>query len=221
MATPEITRQDALVVIQHPINLFIKRSMDILVALIGIIFLLPPALILAVCIRLDSPGTVFFLQERVGRGGRRFWIYKFRTMHRDGEELLWQTMSGNARLRISFEQYQKLWNDPRLTRIGRWMRKTSVDELPQLINVLRGEMSLVGPRPILPEQIALYGNGFPVYICARPGMTGLWQVSGRNLLSFTERARLDLDYISRWSLALDVKILMRTVGVVLRGDGAC
>lgn len=221
MATENIIRKGRESLFTQPGQQAMKRALDIAGSALGLLFLLPFFAVLAILIKLDSPGPVIYLQKRAGKGGTPFWIYKFRTMHHDGEELLSQTMAGNIQLRISYEQYQKLWDDPRLTRMGRWMRKTSLDELPQLLNVLRGEMSLVGPRPILPEQISLYGKGYKVYTCARPGMTGLWQVSGRNLLSFSERAKLDYIYIMRWSLAMDVSILLRTIWVVIRGEGAC
>jgi lipopolysaccharide/colanic/teichoic acid biosynthesis glycosyltransferase len=190
-------------------------------AALGILLGLPLFALIALLIHLDSPGPVFYRQTRVGKGGTPFCLFKFRTMAAGAPEQLEAALERDPALRLSYLQFQKLWDDPRLTRLGRFLRRTSLDELPQLWNVVWGEMSLVGPRPILPDQAGLYGPSLPLYISVRPGLTGLWQVSGRNRLSFAERARLDERYIRNWSLLWDLRLLARTVGVVLRGDGAC
>jgi lipopolysaccharide/colanic/teichoic acid biosynthesis glycosyltransferase len=198
----------------------VKRLLDLFGALIGLIILSPLMSLLGILIKFDSPGPILYKQLRVGRGELPFNIVKYRTMHEAEEDILDHQLVGDPSLKLSWEKYQKIIDDPRVTRVGRILRRTSLDELPQLWNVLRGEMSLVGPRPILPEQVELYGENFTTYSQVRPGMTGLWQVSGRNMLSLLERAEWDREYIQTWSLLLDFQILVRTVWAVVRGDGA-
>jgi lipopolysaccharide/colanic/teichoic acid biosynthesis glycosyltransferase len=198
----------------------IKRLIDVFGALVGLVSLLPIFLLLGFLIRLDSPGPVLYSQRRIGLGGAPFKLWKFRTMVADADERLGEHLGKNSDLQLNYSCFQKLWEDPRLTGLGRFLRRSSLDELPQLWNVLKGEMSLVGPRPFLPEQTEDYGAAYPLYITIRPGITGLWQVSGRNQLSFSERSRLDECYIRCWSLCLDWEILFRTLWVVLRRDGA-
>jgi exopolysaccharide biosynthesis polyprenyl glycosylphosphotransferase len=172
--------------------------------------------LIALAIRLESPGPVFFRQVRVGVAGERFTMFKFRSMVWDAEEqrsLLADLDEGNG---ILF----KIRNDPRVTRVGSVIRRFSLDELPQLINVLRGDMSLVGPRPPLPEEVAGYDDDAVRRLRVRPGMTGLWQVSGRSDLSWEESLRLDLRYVDNWSMALDLSILWRTWRAVVQGSGA-
>ncbi len=201
-------------------ELVIKRTLDLVGAIIGLILFSPLMVIVALLIRLDSPGPALFLQHRIGRGGRAFKMLKFRTMQLGAETEHEQDFQQAPNHRVTPLQFQNLLNDPRLTRIGRSLRRSSIDELPQLWNVLKGDMSLVGPRPFLPEQQEYYGDSSSDYIRARPGMTGLWQVSGRSRLSFTERVQLDTCYLSSWSLWLDIRILARTIWVVVRGEGA-
>jgi lipopolysaccharide/colanic/teichoic acid biosynthesis glycosyltransferase len=197
-----------------------KRALDIFGALAGLTLCAPLLLALAVLVWLDSGGPVLFHQIRVGRGGRRFRLLKFRTMIPGSEALLQTHIRQSAVQHAWWVKYQKLRNDPRLTRLGAYLRRSSLDELPQLWNVLKGEMSLVGPRPILPDQQAGLGLHYAEYLQVRPGMTGLWQVSGRNRLTFDERACLDSTYVRNWSLWLDLKILARTLPTVLMSDGA-
>jgi lipopolysaccharide/colanic/teichoic acid biosynthesis glycosyltransferase len=197
-----------------------KRWIDVCGAIFGILLLSPLFLVVALLIQLETPGKVFYCQERIGRGGSRFFLIKFRTMRDCSKEEWEQIFQKNTKTRSEFNQYQKLLDDPRVTRIGRYLRKSSLDELPQLWNVLRGEMSLVGPRPFLPEQLHLYGPVYEDYRKMAPGITGLWQVSGRNHLSFAERISLDEKYIRRWSLRLDLQILMLTPWAVLSQAGA-
>jgi exopolysaccharide production protein ExoY len=198
----------------------LRRSLDLLLALLALALAWPLFLVISAAVRLDSPGPAFFRQERLGRGGRRFWLLKFRTMRMGAEMELPLLLQNDPGRRLSWEQYGKLWEDPRLTRTGRFLRRYSLDELPQLLNVLRGEMSLVGPRPILPSQREAYGVGFARYSLVRPGLTGLWQVQGRNRTSFAERVRLDDLYLERRSLAGDLSLLLRTLPAVLSGEGA-
>ena len=195
-----------------------KRALDLIGAGIGLVVLSPVIALLAVLIKLGSPGPVFFTQERVGQGGRHFKIFKLRTMVDGAEgkrdELLAQSVYGDPRL-------FKVPSDPRMTRLGRWLRQTSLDELPQLVNVLRGDMSLVGPRPPLPSEVALYEAHHYARFDVRPGMTGPWQVAGRNDVTDFERVvALETEYIRNWSLASDLAILLRTTPAVLRMDGA-
>lgn len=152
--------------------------------------------------------------------GKRINIYKFRSMREDGERVMAEYLAGNASAQEEWAETQKLKEDPRITRVGKWVRKFSVDELPQLYNILKGDMSVVGPRPILVEQKKLYGEGLEVYTSVRPGLTGFWQVSGRNRTSFCQRAIYDVYYVRNWSVWLDTYILLRTIWVVLSRDGA-
>lgn len=195
-----------------------KRTLDVVLSAVGLLALAPLFAVTAAAIRLETPGPVFFRQERLGRGGRRFQLLKFRSMREDAE----------ARLRADEELYERyvendyklpIDEDPRITRVGRRLRRTSLDELPQLVNVLKGEMSLVGPRPVVPPEIEEYGRYAPMLLGVRPGVTGHWQVAGRNSVSYPERVRRELEYVERWSLWLDLAILVRTVPVVLRKSG--
>src|SRR2546427_4014399 len=199
-------------------QLIAKRMVDLVGAAIGLIVLSPVFAILAVLVKLDSRGPAFFTQERVGRGGRLFRIIKLRTMvdgaeaKRDG--LLSRSVYGDSRL-------FKIPSDPRMTRLGRWLRRASLDELPQLVNVLKGDMSLVGPRPPLPSEVALYEAHHYARFDVKPGMTGPWQVAGRNNVTDFERVvTLETDYVRNWSMILDVLILLRTIPAVLRMSGA-
>lgn len=197
-----------------------KRVLDVTGALIGLAMSAPVMLLIALLVRLDSRGPVFHRQLRVGRAGARFRMYKIRTMHVDADDLVERRLERDPVSALSWHEFQKLYDDPRITRAGRVLRRWSLDELPQLVNVLRGEMSLVGPRPILPTQRDVYGPALREYVRVRPGLTGLWQVSGRNRLSFSERVALDRAYIANRTTRRDLGILLRTVFAVLRRDGA-
>jgi exopolysaccharide biosynthesis polyprenyl glycosylphosphotransferase len=197
-------------------NFAIKRAIDIILCFIASIILAPIFLLIAIAIKVDSAGPVFFKQVRIGRGGKPFVCYKFRSM-REGAD---RELDKLADLNEATGPLFKIKNDPRLTRMGRFFRRTSLDEFPQIINVLRGEMSLVGPRPPLPREVAQYEDWHKKRLEVAPGMSGLWQVSGRSLLTFDEMVMLDLFYIENWSLTLDLKIMLRTVPSVLLADGA-
>lgn len=184
-------------------SLIIKRIFDVVVASVGLVVLSPLFLVFAILIKLDSRGPVFFRQERAGLGGKPFTIYKFRTMVVDAEKGGYYTAEG----------------DPRITRMGKFLRATSLDELPQLWNILKGDMSVVGPRPTLMYQVAQYTERQRRRLAMRPGVTGWAQVNGRNALSWPERIELDVWYVEHWSLWLDVKILAKTPLVWLRGEG--
>ena len=195
----------------------IKRLMDILGGLVGILITAVITPFVALAIKLDSPGPVFFAQTRIGKNGRRFKIYKFRSMYTDAEARKKELVSDNEMQGLMF----KMENDPRITRVGRFIRKTSIDELPQFLNILRGDMSLVGTRPPTEDEFEQYNAHYRRRISMTPGLTGLWQISGRSDISdFDEVVRLDLEYIDNWSVGLDLKILFRTVGAVLRGRGS-
>jgi undecaprenyl-phosphate galactose phosphotransferase len=204
-----------------PWNLLLKRLFDLSVATGVAVLLAPVLLATAIAIRVDSPGPIFFVQERLGRGRRRFGCVKFRTMYADNEARLRLHLADDHGASAERQEFAKLKSvDPRVTRVGRFLRRSSLDELPQLINVLRREMSLVGPRPYLPSETARMGDLAETILKAPPGVTGLWQVSGRNNLPFEQRIRLDEYYVRNWSLWMDVVVLLKTVRAVLRGDGA-
>ena len=203
-----------------PRRMLLKRVIDYILTLLCGILAFPLMFILAIAIRYDSKGPILFRQPRIGRNGKHFNVYKFRTMATNAAELLEKHLAENPRARQEWEETQKLKNDPRITRIGRFLRKTSLDELPQIINVLKGEMSLVGPRPIVDDEIPRYGEAYDLYVRVRPGITGLWQVSGRSNLSYADRVWLDRHYVCNWSVWLDVLIIARTVPEVLHCSGA-
>lgn len=198
----------------------VKFLIDRLTTLMGGLLILPLFVLIAVLIRLDSPGPIFYRQSRIGQNGQVFKAWKFRSMVQNADAALKDYLDKHPELREDWELNQKLRNDPRVTRIGRFLRRTSLDELPQLWNILRGEMSLVGPRPIITEEIERYGDKFSLYTKVTPGLTGLWQVSGRNNLPYEERVNLDAYYVRNWSVWLDVYILIRTVWVVISSEGA-
>lgn len=197
-------------------NAAAKRTMDIICSSLGLIAISPLLLVFAALVKLTSPGPVFFGQERVGLDGQTFPMYKFRSMVRDADKLFPQLEPLSEVEGHIF----KMKNDPRVTPLGRFMRRYSVDELPQLLNVLLGQMSLVGPRPPLPREVVKYNPWHLKRLRTRPGITGLWQVSGRSHLPFEDMVRLDIYYIENWSLWQDLKILLRTVPVTLTGNGA-
>jgi exopolysaccharide biosynthesis polyprenyl glycosylphosphotransferase len=194
----------------------VKRAIDIAGSLIALVLLSPVLLIAALAVALTSSGPVFFVQERIGRGGRPFLMYKFRSMTKDAVERRAHHEHANELAGPIF----KIRSDPRITPVGRILRKLSIDELPQLVNVLRGEMSLVGPRPPLPGEFRRYGLREMQRLSVTPGMTCVWQVSGRSEIDWDEWIELDLEYIRNWSLLLDVKLLLLTIPAVLSGRGA-
>ncbi|WP_449243389.1 undecaprenyl-phosphate galactose phosphotransferase WbaP [Desulfovibrio sp.] len=193
-----------------PKRMLLKKSLDILLSLLLLVVALPLMGLIALCVRLDSPGPALYRHSRVGRGGRMFEMFKFRTMRSDSEEVFREIIMADGDLRRDWEADHKLRHDPRVTRVGRFLRRTSLDELPQLLNVLAGDMSLIGPRPIVPAEADKYGDVYDMYLRVLPGMTGLWQVSGRSVLGYAERVELDAYYIKNWSFWLDLYILLKT-----------
>jgi lipopolysaccharide/colanic/teichoic acid biosynthesis glycosyltransferase len=205
----------------------VKRGMDILLSLVALIVLAPLFVIVAIFIRLDSAGPAVFKQRRIGWAGKEFTLYKLRSMHvgndarvhKDYMTKLIRGADASSNLRGSNGCF-KLEKDARITRVGKFLRKTSIDELPQIVNVLKGDMSLVGPRPALSYEVEIYKPWHGKRLLARPGLTGLWQVGGRSEKNFDEMVELDIQYINEWSLYLDLKILLKTVSVVIRRQGA-
>lgn len=207
--------------LSRPMNILVKRLFDILVSILLLAFLAIPMTVIAVLIKLNSRGPIFFYQERVGKKGRTFKCYKFRTMHADAEKRLTRLLASNAKARQEWETHWKLKNDPRVTRIGSFLRTTSLDELPQLFNVIRGEMSIVGPRPVVQEEIEKYYKDMAeLCFSVPPGITGLWQVSGRTETSYDSRIGFDSWYVKNWNLWIDIMIALKTVRAVLRREGA-
>lgn len=198
----------------------LKRLLDIALCMAGMPLIIPLSLVLALMIRLDSKGSALYRQERIGKDGKHFMIYKFRTMSPDADAILQRHLDANPELAAEWERDHKLKNDPRLTRAGHFLRKWSLDELPQVLNILKGDMTLVGPRPIVEAEIPKYGRYFEEYCEVRPGLTGLWQTSGRNDTTYSQRVAYDHYYINHWSLGLDLWILAKTIPVALSGRGA-
>ena len=193
----------------------LKRTGDIVFSLFVIIFGAPVFVLLAVLVKISSPGSIFYVQERVGRNYKRFGCIKFRTMYKNSDILLSNLLANSAQLREEFNKDFKLRKDPRITWIGGFLRRSSLDELPQFFNVLKGEMSVVGPRPIVRDELNKYGMSMDEVISVRPGLTGLWQVSGRNNLSYKKRVQLDLIYARNRNFILDLEIIILTLGVLI------
>jgi|SRR5579859_4205187 len=193
-----------------------KRAVDVAGGLLLLLVGIPVVLVASVAILVDDGWPIIYKSPRIGREGRHFPAYKLRTMRTDAQEVL----SANPRMMETFRRIAKVPNDPRVTRVGSVLRRLSVDELPQALNVIRGHMSLVGPRPSLPHELDNWGPFAEQRLRVKPGLTGLWQVSGRSLLSYEERLRLDAHYIANWTLSLDLKILLKTLPAVLSGRGA-
>lgn len=197
-----------------------KRAIDVLGATAFFVLFGPLYLLVALGVAVSMGRPVHFWQNRLGAQGQRFKFYKFRSMVRDSDCVLDELLSRSDMARTEWATFQKLEKDPRITPFGHVIRKLSADELPQFWNVLKGDMSLVGPRPCMERQRSLYGKDWDHYCAMRPGITGLWQVSGRNRLSYAKRVELDAHYVMHWSLWLDLKILLKTVGAVLSGEGS-
>jgi exopolysaccharide production protein ExoY len=198
----------------------VKRGFDIAGALVGLIVLSPLFLLIALLIRFSDGGSVFYGHRRIGRGGRVFHCLKFRTMVENGDAVLAAHLRANPEARAEWDATRKLKDDPRVTRVGAVLRKLSIDELPQIINILRGDMSIVGPRPVVREELENYGSAAVFYLKSRPGLTGLWQVSGRNDISYDAWVAFDRHYGENWSLIEDMRIIIKTVPAVYRARGS-
>lgn len=197
-----------------------KRGFDIVGALAGIVLLSPLLLMLAALVKFSDRGSVAYGHLRIGRNGAVFRCWKFRTMVENGDEVLAAHFASNPQDRVEWNATRKLQNDPRVTRVGAVLRKLSLDELPQIINILIGEMSFVGPRPVVKDELELYGSAAAYYLRSRPGLTGLWQVSGRNDVSYGTRVAFDRHYVENWSFTFDLKILIMTIPAVISSRGS-
>ena len=196
---------------------FIKRCFDLISSLIAVICLMPLYIILAVMVKADSKGSVIFTHERLGKYGKKIKVYKYRTMVPNAEHILSHMP---LEIKNKFQENFKIENDPRITRLGRFLREYSLDELPQLINIIKGEMSIVGPRPIIEKELEKYGNFGEKLLSVNPGLTGYWQVNGRSDTSYEERVKLDMYYIEKRNLYMDILIILKTIKVVCRKVGA-
>ncbi len=210
VATPAVT--------DTPVGGLIKRVFDVMIASTTLILMAPTMILIALLIMVTTGGPVFFVQQRVGFNRRLFGCLKFRTMVVDAGDRLAAYLSENPEAAKAWRETQKLKNDPRVTWLGHILRKSSLDELPQLFNVLRGDMSCIGPRPVLQDELKRYGNHDTDYAKAKPGLTGMWQVSGRSNTSYAHRVKCDRYYVRRWSVALDLRILFRTIPAVMKFD---
>lgn len=197
-----------------------KRVLDLLIAIPVLFFASPIMLVVGLLIRLQDGGPVFFVQDRRGFGGSYFACMKFRTMRSDAQDVLGNLLATDADMAAEWRATQKLRQDPRITRLGAFLRKTSLDELPQLLNIIRGEMSVVGPRPVVEEEVRRYGDQIASYDAVRPGVTGLWQINGRSDTTYEERVKLDTEYSANVSVFSDIVILVKTIPAILLRRGA-
>ncbi|MER8743745.1 sugar transferase [Mesorhizobium sp. M1004] len=204
-----------------PVGGLLKRMLDLIIAVTALVGAAPVMIVVAMLIRMTTGGPAVFSHSRVGFGGKPFNCYKFRSMVADSEDVLKAYLEANPHMRMEWEKTHKIKDDPRVTFLGRMLRKSSLDELPQLYNIIRGDMSCVGPRPIVKEELERYGDHVGEYLRMRPGLTGLWQVSGRSSVDYATRVALDSQYVRNWSVWFDIVILFRTVFAVMRFDRAC
>ena len=212
---PSNLSSDALIMRQSLFGRWIKRFGDVIFSVFVLTIGFPVFVLVAILVKLSSAGPVFYIQERIGRKYCRFGCIKFRTMYAEADDLLSNLLQTNPSLMQEFESDYKLRKDPRITPFGRFLRRSSLDEIPQFINVLKGDMSVIGPRPIVFNEISKYGEYMDEISSVRPGLTGLWQVSGRNNLSYKRRVQLDLLYVRERNFLVDIRIIIRTFGVLL------
>ncbi|MGA7317789.1 MAG: sugar transferase [Silvibacterium sp.] len=194
--------------------------MDLFVSIASVPVVLILVAAVTVLVKATSPGPIFYRHIRIGLRGKPFGLWKFRTMRYQSDDLFWNHLAENAEAQREWDRYQKLKKDPRITKVGTFLRKTNLDELPQVLNVLLGDMSLVGPRPVVEEELKRYGAGGALYTAVLPGITGLWQVSGRGSLPYERRVALDVEYVSTWSFARDLMVLTKTLNAVWTRRGA-
>lgn len=197
-----------------------KRSLDLLISIASLPVVLILVVAVSVLVKATSPGPIFYRHIRVGLRGKPFGLWKFRTMLHKSDDLFWNHLAASAEAQREWGRYQKLKRDPRITKVGAFLRRTNLDELPQVLNVLLGDMSLVGPRPVVEEELKRYGAGRAIYTSVLPGITGLWQVSGRGSLPYERRVALDVEYVSTWSFARDLMVLTKTLNAVWTCRGA-
>ena len=194
-----------------------KRIVDIVLGCIGLVLLSPVFLVIAICIKIDSNGPVIFAHKRIGKNGKEFNMYKFRSMYENAEEMI---ENFNEEQKREYQENFKLENDPRITKMGKFLRKTSLDELPQIVNIIKGDLSIIGPRPIVDEELEKYGKNKEKFLSITPGLTGYWQANGRSNTTYEERMQMELYYIDNQSLWLDIKIFFKTIVSVLKKEGA-
>ena len=202
----------------HSVYLRVKRILDVVISALALLLLWPLMLLIALAVKIESKGSVIYVHERVGYHYRPCNIYKFRTMYMDADEL---KNSFTAEQQLEWNQNYKLENDPRITRVGMILRRSSADELPQLVNVLKGDLSLIGPRPVVAEELERYGENKDKFLSVKPGLSGYWQAYARNECSYEQRMRMELEYVDKANLWWDIRIFFATIGTVLRGKGAC
>lgn len=194
-----------------------KRGLDVILSSIGLVVLFPVFFIIAIAIKLDSKGPAFFAHTRIGKNGKIIHMYKFRTMVQNAEDMI---KDFNEEQMEEFKRSYKLKNDPRITKVGKFLRKTSLDELPQIVNILKGDLSIIGPRPVIEEELELYGNKKYKFLSVTPGLTGYWQANGRSSTTYEERIKMELYYVDNCSLKMDIKIFFKTIISVLKKEGA-
>lgn len=194
-----------------------KRIVDVVLGCIGLVLLSPVFLILAICIKIDSKGPVIFSHKRIGKNGKEFNMYKFRSMYENAEEMI---ENFNEEQKREWQENFKLENDPRITKMGNFLRRTSLDELPQIVNIIKGDLSIIGPRPIVDEELEKYGKNKKKFLSITPGLTGYWQANGRSNTTYEERMQMELYYIDNQSLWLDIKIFFKTIISVIKKEGA-
>ena len=216
----ELSKENAKVKPKNDITYrFVKRTFDILLSGLSIVLLSPIFLIFIILIKLDSKGKAFYKHKRIGKNGEIIYLYKFRSMYSDSKERLEELLK-DPKIRKEWEENYKLDNDPRITKVGNILRKTSLDELPQLLNILNGDMSIVGPRPVIEEELEKYGSNKEKFLSVTPGLTGWWACNGRSCTSYEDRMKLELYYVDNRSIKLDVKIIIKTFISVIKRDGA-
>lgn len=197
--------------------IYMKRTLDILLGAIGLIILLPIFLVIGIFIKIDSKGPVFFLHKRIGKNGKEFKMYKFRTMHKNAEDMIKNFTEEQMK---EWRENYKLANDPRITKVGDFLRRTSLDELPQIFNIIKGDLSIIGPRPVIKEELEKYGKNKEKFLSVKPGLTGYWASSGRSETSYRKRMKMELYYVDNISFKFDMKIFFRTVISVIKKEGA-
>lgn len=212
-----LENEENKVVVKKNYYKYTKRILDIVLSSIGFIVLLPIFGMIALCVKLDSRGPVFFKHKRIGKNGKEIYIYKFRTMVKNAEDMIKDFTPEQAK---EFRKNYKLKDDPRITKVGKVLRKTSLDELPQLLNIIKGELSIIGPRPVIKEELEKYGDNKKKFLSVTPGLTGYWAANGRSCTSYEERMDLELYYVDNMSFKLDIKILIKTALTVLIRQGA-
>ena len=221
IAEKMLIEQQEKIEIKENLYNFFKRFMDIIGATVGVILLIPITIIIYILKKVHKEeGPIFYEQLRIGKGGKQFRIYKYRTMVMNADEKLWEYLNSNEEAKKEYEKYKKLKDDPRITPVGKILRKTSLDEFPQFINVLKGEMSMVGPRPYLHREIKDMGDNYNKIISVKPGITGYWQVNGRSEIDFKQRTDMDVAYINDKNTWFDIKLVIKTVLKIFKKDGA-